>query len=176
MPGELDNSSETSYHFIDSLFFVSCSAEAKNIPIPLDSLAGLDISDYEKKEAEAKAALEAEQASTKPAEGLTTTTTTTTEKTTTTTTVIVNADPSGPAAEVKQGSAEEAETAGQGEDAKDGDNAAGDGVQNGGAESAPPQSVPTNPIDEDGVFLGLRVYTKNECHAQVEGHLRHTES
>jgi hypothetical protein len=138
----------------------------------LESLAGLDISDYEKKEAEAKA-LEAEQASTKPAEGVTTTT----ETTSTTATVIVNTDPSGPTAEVKKGSAEVAETPDKGEDVKDGDDAAGTAVQNGGAESAPPQlSLPSNPTDEDGVFLGLRVYTNNSCHSRVEGHLRHTES
>ncbi|GLB43244.1 putative peptidase C2 family protein [Lyophyllum shimeji] len=167
------------------------SDEAHNLPIPLDVLAGQDLSVLEAKAAAAAEKLKKEQEALKrpsEMEQMTATDTPPTELATAPATA--DAEGGGPTFNEEatlhpKGCAGEGPPAdeGRGDDASDSDSNGGDDSgehdkeegsikADAGSDDGPPHPY-SDPAEDDVIFLGLRVYTKKESPATVGGQLRH---
>ncbi|KAJ7880174.1 cysteine proteinase [Mycena leptocephala] len=143
----------------------SSNTQTDSIPIPLNVLAGQNLTQLEEKAAAAAAAL---KAVTGKEEKPVTTTTTTTKTTTTVETVVVS---TGDTTETVV----PAPTPNAVDDAKPEKDDDDVGLNPDSPDNAavPAKKGMTDPVERGSIFLGLRVYTNRDAHAVIGGQLRH---
>ncbi|KAJ6580633.1 hypothetical protein B0H19DRAFT_1111981 [Mycena capillaripes] len=150
--------------------------QTNSLPIPLNVLAGQNLTQLEEKAAAAAAALKA--ATGKEEKPVTTTTTTTTKTKTTVQTVVVTTGgepqvivpPPAPEVADEKPKKESDDEVADNVLNPDGEESTSDGSS---STDEPTKKGLTDPADRGSVFLGLRVYTNRDAPAVIGGQLRH---